>query len=107
MNEEQKQIFRDYATVETKLTKLEEEKKLLRVKVVDVMNETENEKVVSEFGTFSVVPGKKSYVYTETIQEMVRDVSAAKKNEEESGAAQVSQGEAFLRFSTKKSEWPE
>lgn len=95
-----KTLFKEYVLLDEKLKALEEEKELLRDKIVLELQQAKIEKAETDFGTFTRAK-KVSWVYTKKIGELEEKVKIAKVKEQQSGKAKAEESE-YLRFSKPK-----
>lgn len=95
-----KQLFKDYVELEERLKSLEEEKELLRDKIILELQNSKIEKAETDFGTFTRVK-RTSWEYTKKISALEEKLQIAKVKEQQSGKAKSSETES-LRFTKLK-----
>lgn len=110
------ELFKELVELEAKKTELENSIKTLRENIVVDMSENEVDKVESEFGTFTLVSGRKTWTYSEnykkreaeveeeikplkeTIDTLTSELKDIQKKEEKEGIATFVEGSKSLRI---------
>jgi len=99
-----KELFERYAKLERDIKEMEDEKERMRAMLIDEMKDTDTEKVVADFGTFSLTK-RTTYKFSETVNEEIKGLKEKIKDVENNA---VSAGEAeeviteSIRFQLKK-----
>lgn len=92
-----KNVYEEYAFIESKIKDLENQKDKLRISILDDMISNEEKKIDTPFGSFSVTY-RKSWTYSDKVIEAEEKFKALKAKEESTGEATCIENPS-LRFS--------
>jgi len=95
------EVLRQYAEVCTAIKKLEEKKdelKGLASKAIENINPDDDNKVTTDFGTFSNVT-KRKYQYSSFVENLKSEFDLAKEKEEQDGTAEYTESK-YVKFTT-------
>lgn len=85
----QKELLKEYVTLDSKIKTLENERQLLREAIVSGMKAEKTEKLETAFGSFTVA-ARSVWKYSKKILAMEEKVKIAKTVEQEKGTAKKS-----------------
>lgn len=94
------ELLRTYSDVCKKIKELETEKEMIQQMVMQHLNESKTEKVISPFGTFSIGE-RKIYKYTDEVAIAKEEMQIIMKEEEENGKA-IASITKFVRYQSPK-----
>lgn len=95
-------LYIKYVELEKQLAVIEEEKKVLREKILADLTSRGLEKDQTDFGTFTVCR-KTTWAYTEAVKKLKDKVKLAEIDEQEKGKAKANVTE-YIKFTEKKDE---
>lgn len=81
-----KTLFKKYADIKNQIAQLQEEADEIAQQVTLEMNNNQLDKVESDFGTFYFTT-RKSWKYSEAVDDLAENLKQTKKDEEETGRA--------------------
>lgn len=91
----QKELLKQYASLEIKFKLLEEEKKLLREKIVEDFNKNKIDKMETDYGSFTICE-KKTWIYSKKVKTLEDKVKIEKDKEQKKGIAEISLSKYLL-----------
>ena len=79
-------MYEEYAIIEAKIKDLKNKQDEMRVKILDEMITSEQKKIITTIGSFTVAP-RKTWTYTSKVEDMKEKFDALKAKEESCGDA--------------------
>jgi hypothetical protein len=95
-----KTLYEEYALIDAQMRDLENKKDTLRVHILKMMIEKDEQKVETPFGSFTIAKLKK-WMYPDKVLKIGEDFKAAKAKSESTGEATYTEQES-LRFTQTK-----
>lgn len=97
-----KEKYQEYALISSKMKEMEERKDCLREQIIESMIESTEEKILTDFGTFSITRTKK-WEYPVEILNLEDTYKRAKKISEMDGSAKCEENKSLRFVSIKES----
>jgi nucleoid DNA-binding protein len=97
-----KDLFVKYAEIKTKIKELEEEAKMIAPTIMEMIDSTEEGRIESDFGKFSVM-SRKSYKYSEPTVALANELKRRQEEEVATGEAKFTESRS-VRFDSIKGE---
>lgn len=94
-------LFQKYANLKQQINALIEQEGELKEAIINNLQLNKLAKVDSEFGKFTIA-SRKSYVYSEKVEEMSEKLKIAKHKEEESGKATIKSINPYMVWTPNK-----
>ncbi len=97
-----KELFKKYAEIKAEIKRLEEEAKMIAPTIMEMVDSTDEKRIESDFGKFSVTT-KKTWKYSEIVNDMAAKLKIQQDNEVATGKATFTESRS-VRFDSIKSE---
>lgn len=97
MDEEQRNVFKEYREVKDQIAALEERRKELELLVMDEIDENGGKFVTTKFGEFWSM-SRKSWAYSPAVDALAENLKQMKKKEEHDGTAVLNKVSGYVRL---------